>query len=88
MSKEEKISKLKELDFNKMTDKELVQHLAKSNGEGSTGSHRKGKFYFHGPDWDDDYNPLTRKQVIEELEERRKLNIEEDEDWFDYLVEE
>ena len=76
------------LDFLNMTDKDLLDHFIRSSGFGFTGSHKNGNFSFNGPDWDKSWNPLTRQQVIDELNERKRIDEEEDGDWFDYLNDE
>jgi len=74
-----------DLQFEKMTNKQLLEHFIKSSGFGYSGSYRNGKFHFNGPDWDEDWNPLNRQQVIDELNERKRVDEEDDGDWFNYL---
>ena len=76
------------LDFANMQDKDLLNHFVKSSGWGFTGRIKPDGFYFNGPEWEKSYNPMTREQVINELLERKRIDEEEDGDWFDYLDEE
>lgn len=73
------------LDFTNMSDDELLSHFINSSGWGFTGTQKNGKFRFNGPDWDKTFNPMSREQVIDELNERKRIDEEEDGDWFDYL---
>lgn len=75
------------LDFANMKDNELLDHFVKSSGWGFSGKLKNNGFHFKGPDWEPSYNPMTRQQVIDELLERKRIDEEEDGDWFDYLDE-
>lgn len=75
-------------DFDSKSDDELLDAFIKSSGWGFDGSHKDGKFRFSGPDWDSAYNPMSRAAVIRELKERKRIDDEEDGDWFSYLNEE
>lgn len=75
------------LDFSTMNDDDLLNHFVQSSGWGFSGSHKNGKFRFKGPDWDNSWNPMTRDRVIEELNERKRIDEEEGGDWFEYLNE-
>ena len=75
-------------DFEKNTDKELLDKFVKSSGWGFRGKLKDGGFHFSGPDWDESWNPMTRDQVLAELKERKRIDDEDGGDWFDYLYEE
>ena len=77
---------LGKLKFEDLKDDELLDHFINSSGFGFTGKIKNGGFHFSGPDWEKSYNPMTRQQVIDELNERKRIDLEEDGDWFEYLI--
>lgn len=76
---------LNKLEFEKFDDKKLLNHFLKSSGWGFTGSQKDGKFTIKGPEWDKSWNPMSRQQIIDELNERKRIDLEDDGDWFEYI---